>query len=204
METKEKLSGRKWHICSSASLSFLYYVPALWHKYIYKWKIYVRILESAILDKMLKSVEHIGSLQFSFLQEEIRGASEGFPGGANGKGWPANAGDLRVWSLDEEDPLEEGAATPSSILAWRIPWTEEPGGLQTTGSQSRTRLKRLSRHAEVCPVVSAGKKKVFDRAWPCGGLDHMHGWPAAYGLALQLLADAWNFLTWDKTSHSPV
>ena len=34
-----------------------------------------------------------------------------------------------VQSLDREDPLEEGMATPSSILAWRIPWTVEPGGL---------------------------------------------------------------------------
>ena len=39
------------------------------------------------------------------------------------------------WSLDREDPLEEGTATHSSILACRIPWTEEPGGLQSTGSQ---------------------------------------------------------------------
>ena len=37
--------------------------------------------------------------------------------------------------LGREDPLEEGMATHSSILAWRIPWTEEPGGLQSTGSQ---------------------------------------------------------------------
>ena len=46
---------------------------------------------------------------------------------------PANAGDLRdmVQSLGQEDPLEEGMATHSSILAWRIPWTEEIGGLQT-------------------------------------------------------------------------
>ena len=41
------------------------------------------------------------------------------------------------------DPLEEEMATHSSILAWRIPWTEEPGGLQSTGSQSRTRLELL-------------------------------------------------------------
>ena len=40
-----------------------------------------------------------------------------------------------------EDPQEEGMATHSSILAWRIPWTEEPGGLQSTGWQSWTRLK---------------------------------------------------------------
>ena len=39
-----------------------------------------------------------------------------------------------------EDPLEEGMATHSSILAWRIPWTEEAGGLQSTGLQSRTQL----------------------------------------------------------------
>ena len=40
-----------------------------------------------------------------------------------------------VQSLGGEDPLERGTATYSSILAWRIPWTEEPGGLQSTGSQ---------------------------------------------------------------------
>ena len=44
-------------------------------------------------------------------------------------------------SLGQEDPLEKGMATHSSILAWRIPWTEEPGGLQSMGSQkSQTRL----------------------------------------------------------------
>ena len=40
-----------------------------------------------------------------------------------------------VQSLGQEDPLEKGIATHSSILAWRIPWTEEPGGLQSTGLQ---------------------------------------------------------------------
>ena len=40
-----------------------------------------------------------------------------------------------VQSLVQEDPLEEGMATYSSILAWRIPWTEETGGLQSMGSQ---------------------------------------------------------------------
>ena len=40
-----------------------------------------------------------------------------------------------VWSLVQEDPLEEDMAMPSSILAWEIPWTEEPGGLQSVGSQ---------------------------------------------------------------------
>ena len=41
-------------------------------------------------------------------------------------------------SQSREDPLEKGMAIHSSILAWRIPWTEEPGGLQTMGSQSWT------------------------------------------------------------------
>ena len=40
-----------------------------------------------------------------------------------------------VLSLAWEDPLEKGTATHSNILAWRIPWTEEPGGLQSMGSQ---------------------------------------------------------------------
>ena len=43
--------------------------------------------------------------------------------------------ETRVRSLGQEDPLEEEMATHSSILAWRIPWTEEPGGLQSMGSQ---------------------------------------------------------------------
>ena len=43
--------------------------------------------------------------------------------------------EMEVRSLGQEDPLEEGMATHSSILAWRIPWTEELGGLQSMGSQ---------------------------------------------------------------------
>ena len=49
------------------------------------------------------------------------------------KNLPANPGD--PWSLSQEDPLEEGTATHSSFLAWRIPWTEEPGRLQSMGLQ---------------------------------------------------------------------
>ena len=43
--------------------------------------------------------------------------------------------ETQVQSLGQEDPLEKKLATHSSILAWRIPWTEEPGGLQSLGSQ---------------------------------------------------------------------
>ena len=58
----------------------------------------------------------------------------GFPGGSDGKESACN-GETRVWSLGWEDLLEEGIATYSSILAWRIPWTERPGGLQSMGLQ---------------------------------------------------------------------
>ena len=43
--------------------------------------------------------------------------------------------EIPVQSLGREDPLEKGMATHSSILAWRIPWTEDPGGLQSTGTR---------------------------------------------------------------------
>ena len=51
---------------------------------------------------------------------------------------PANAGDVGQ-SLDGDDPLEKEMATHSSILTWKIPWTEEPGGLQYMGSPKRDR-----------------------------------------------------------------
>ena len=51
------------------------------------------------------------------------------------KNLPANAGETLVNSVGQEDPMEEGMATHSSILAWTIPWTEEPGRLQSIGFQ---------------------------------------------------------------------
>ena len=68
------------------------------------------------------------TLLFSF------GSCHGFPCGSVLKN-PSTMQEMQVRSLGEEDPLEEGKATHSSILAWRIPWTEEPGGLQSMGSQ---------------------------------------------------------------------
>ena len=58
----------------------------------------------------------------------------GFPGGSVVKIMPANIGDL-VRSLGQEDPLEKGMATHYIVLPWRILWTEEPGMLQSAGSQ---------------------------------------------------------------------
>ena len=58
----------------------------------------------------------------------------GFPGGSDCKESAAMQ-ETWVWSLGQEGPLEKGIATHSSIFAWRIPWTEEPGGLQSMVSQ---------------------------------------------------------------------
>ena len=85
----------------------------------------------------------------------------------------------QVQSLDQEDPLEEGMAAHSSILAWRILWTEEPGGLQSIGLQSQLQLKRLSMHAYVGegngnPLQYSRLENPRDRgAW----------WAAIYGVA---------------------
>ena len=70
----------------------------------------------------------------------------GFPGGADGK---ESAAMREIWvrSLGWEEPLEEGMATHSSILAWRIPMEKEPGGLQSTGSQ-RVGRDGVTKHAQ--------------------------------------------------------
>ena len=59
--------------------------------------------------------------------------SLGFPGSSEVKNPPARE-DIQVRSLGQEDPLEKGMATRSSILAWEIPWTKDPGGLHSRGS----------------------------------------------------------------------
>ena len=56
--------------------------------------------------------------------------------------------EIQVPSLGQEDPLEEETTTQSSILAWRIPWTEEPGGLQSMGLQ-RVRNNLGTEHARM-------------------------------------------------------
>ena len=57
-----------------------------------------------------------------------------FPGGPVVKNLPAKQ-EMWVWSSGQEDPLEKGMATHSSTFAWEISWTEEPGGLPSTGLQ---------------------------------------------------------------------
>ena len=57
---------------------------------------------------------------------------------------PPAVQETQVRSLGWEDPLEKEMATHSSVLAWRIPWTEEPGGLQSIGSQESNMAEPLS------------------------------------------------------------
>ena len=57
--------------------------------------------------------------------------------------------EIWVWSLSREDALEEERATHSSVLAWEISWSEEPGGLQSKGSQSQTRLSNWAHPPKV-------------------------------------------------------
>jgi len=65
----------------------------------------------------------------------------GFPGSSDGKESACNMEVPNpVQSLGQEEPLEKEMATHSSILAWRIPWTKKPGGLQSMGLQSLTQL----------------------------------------------------------------
>ena len=82
-----------------------------------------------------------------FLETSYHGI-RAFPGGSVVKNPSAMQEPQEMWvgSLGQEDPLEEGMATHSSILAWRIPRTEGPGGPQSMGSRSRTRPKQCSTH----------------------------------------------------------
>ena len=86
------------------------------------------------------SVLEIPLLQVSFyglgsvLYSKTSILGRGFPGGSVIKNLPTMQ-ETRVRSLGQEDPLEKGMAIHCNILAWRIPWTEESGGLQSIGSQ---------------------------------------------------------------------
>ena len=79
----------------------------------------------------------------------------GFPVGALVNNPPVSAGDARdqVPSLGQKDLLQSEMATCSSTLAWRIPWTGEPGGLQSMGSQ-RVGHNRVSTHTEYMHLIS--------------------------------------------------
>ena len=90
------------------------------------------------------------------------------PCGSVGKNLPVNA-DTRVRSVGWEDPLEEEMVTHSSVLAWEIPWTEEPGGLPSMGSQELDMTDWLNnnkhrvRHCNTAAMKKADE--LFSEVW---------------------------------------
>ena len=96
------------------------------------WGIYLNLKSSDALlvrdETWLSTIRIL--IDFCFLSGNVR---ESFPRGLVVKNLPTKQ-EMRVWSLSQEDPLEKEMPTHSSILAWRIPWTEEPGRLQSIGS----------------------------------------------------------------------
>ena len=60
---------------------------------------------------------------------------------------------MQMWSPGQEDPLEEGVETQARILAWRIPWTEEPGGLRSIGLHRVSHDRSTLAHSELLLVA---------------------------------------------------
>jgi len=83
----------------------------------------------------------------------------GFPGGSAVKNLPAMSEmqETRSRLLGWEDPLEKGMAIHFTILVWRIPWTEEPGGLQSTGLQQSIQLDMTTATEHSACMTMSGK-----------------------------------------------
>ena len=83
---------------------------------------------------------------------------------------------LNPWagSLTQEDPLEKEMATHSSILAWEVPWTKEPGGLQSMGLQWVGQSLATKHHHHLSLETSGGKEeqKVLLDHWPHNSVEH--------------------------------
>ena len=94
------------------------------------WKISWTEEPGRLQSMVAKSRTRLRNFTFTFIDTD---RYMGFPGGSVVKNPPA-VQDMQVWSLDRKDPLEKEMATHSTILAWRIPWTEDPGGLLSMGS----------------------------------------------------------------------
>ena len=86
-----------------------------------------------------------------------------------------------VWSLDQEDPLEKEMATHSSTLAWKIPWMEKPGGLQSMGSQRARHDWVTSLHFIV--HVGEGNGNPFQYSCLENSMDWGAWWATVHGVA---------------------
>ena len=115
-----------------------------------------------------------------------------------------------VWSLGREDLLEKGMATYSSILAWRIPWTEEPARLQSIGSHrvgqdwSDLACKQI---LKVCYAYAIGEGSGTPLQYSCLGnpMDGGAWWAAVHGVAeSRTWLSNFTFTHWRKWQPTPV
>ena len=98
-------------------------------------------------------LQSMGSQELDMTEWLTHSSSTGFPGGPSGKEPTCLCRRCKrqgFKSLGQEDQVEKCMATHSSILAWRIPWTEEPGRLQSMGSQELDMTARLSTAQHLC------------------------------------------------------
>ena len=113
---------------------FIYKLMGIW----FVWLLWIMLLWTFVCRVLHTYI--FSSLGYIYLGVELLGhmLTQGFPGGASGNEPICQCRrrkDAPVQSLGWEDPLEEGMATHSTVLAWRILWTEGPGELQTMGLQ---------------------------------------------------------------------
>ena len=92
------------------------------------------------------------------------------------------------WSLSREDPLEEGMVTHSSILAWRVPWTEEPSGLQPMGSQRDLHDWSGWAHMHECSAAKRKKKDCGFKSQPLSFLFSAFLTMSEFSLVLYLVS----------------
>ena len=124
-----------------------------------------------------------------------------FPGGANGKE-PAcrcRTQEMLVWPLGQEDLLEKEMARHSSILAWKIPWTEEPGGLVHRVPKSRTRLSGWAHTRTVHQWAKWLAQRHHDSSKAGHKRPKSGQWPNSWK-SLPLPQDSWN----NPITHYPM
>ena len=110
------------------------YVWRSWYIQVHHLKSSSPAVEPGVKDSLKTGFRFLSVFPSSFFLCKGPGLSLSFPGGSVVKNMPAMQ-ETQDRSLGWEDPLEEEMATDSSILAGKIPWPEEPGGLQSMGSQ---------------------------------------------------------------------
>ena len=93
------------------------------------------VLNLILQENFLSLIDHLPIFSFFLCKNDRAFKNLGFHGDSDGKEYMLAIQETWVQSLGWEDPPEKEMATPSNILAWRIPWMEEPGRLQFMGSQ---------------------------------------------------------------------